>query len=60
MDILQKVPKETFWNMTDFVELCLTDKDNVSVFPLHEYWSDIGTTDDLEKARKISASDLLT
>jgi NDP-sugar pyrophosphorylase family protein len=23
----------------------------VAVFPVHEYWSDIGTVDDLEKAR---------
>jgi len=60
IDILQKVPKEKFWNMTDFVELCIAAKDSVSVFPLHEYWSDIGTVDDLEKARKISTLDLLT
>ena len=60
IDILHKVPKEKFWNMTDFVELCIAAKDSVSVFPLHEYWSDIGTVDDLEKAQKISTLDLLT
>ena len=57
MDILQKVPKETFWNMTDFIELCLADKENVTVFPVHEYWTDIGTANDLAKVRKISESD---
>ena len=54
---LQKVPTETFWNMTDLIDQCLGDKDNVSVFPVHEYWTDIGTADDLAKARKISESE---
>jgi dTDP-glucose pyrophosphorylase len=51
VEMLQKVPKETFWNMTDLIEKCLADKENVSVFPVHEYWTDIGTPGDLEKAR---------
>jgi dTDP-glucose pyrophosphorylase len=40
-------------NMTDIVEACLTASFPVAVFPLHEYWSDIGTPDDLEKARAL-------
>jgi len=54
VDILQKVPTEKFWNMTDLIEQCLVDKENVSVFPVYEYWTDIGTPNDLEKARKMS------
>jgi dTDP-glucose pyrophosphorylase len=38
-------------NMTDVVEICLNRNLPVAVFPVHEYWSDIGTPDDLEKAR---------
>jgi dTDP-glucose pyrophosphorylase len=38
-------------NMTDVVETCLSRNFPVAVFPVHEYWSDIGTPDDLEKAR---------
>lgn len=38
-------------NMTDLVEICLSRNQPVAVFPLHEYWSDIGTPDDLAKAR---------
>jgi len=30
----------------------LLNKNKVTVFPVHEYWSDIGTPADLEKARK--------
>jgi dTDP-glucose pyrophosphorylase len=51
-DILAKVPVNMFWNMTDLVDRCLLDNDIVSVFPVHEYWSDIGTLSDLDKARK--------
>lgn len=39
-------------NMTEVVETCLIRSYPVAVFPVHEYWSDIGTPDDLEKARK--------
>ena len=56
VDMLQKVPEETLWNMTDLIEQCLVDQENVSVFPVHEYWTDIGTLDDLKNARKISKS----
>ncbi|MFN4310064.1 MAG: nucleotidyltransferase family protein [Ferrovibrio sp.] len=38
-------------NMTDLIENCLARSLPVAVFPVHEYWSDIGTPDDLEKAR---------
>jgi dTDP-glucose pyrophosphorylase len=49
---LKKVPENQFWNMTDLIEQCLTENDVVSVFPVHEYWSDIGTPSDLNKARE--------
>ncbi len=37
--------------MTDLIYTCLEKKMQVAAFPIHEYWSDIGTPDDLEKAR---------
>ena len=42
-------------NMTDIIGACLARKMPVAVFPVHEYWSDIGTPDDLEKARAFFA-----
>ena len=51
MAMIQKIPKDTFLNMTDVIEQCLIDKDAVSVFPVYEYWTDIGTRYDLDKAR---------
>ncbi len=42
-------------NMTDVIDSCLVRDMPVAVFPVHEYWSDIGTPDDLEKARAFFA-----
>ena len=50
--LLGEIPKETFWNMTDLIDHCLMKSEVISVFPVHEYWSDIGTPSDLEEARK--------
>ena len=50
-EALKLISKRIFFNMTDLVELCLSKQIPVSVFPIHEYWSDIGTPSDLEKAR---------
>jgi NDP-sugar pyrophosphorylase family protein len=49
--VIKKIPANKFFNMTDVIEQCLDDEGNVSVFPLHEYWTDIGTHKDLEDAR---------
>lgn len=48
---LNLMPKNAHSNMTDLVEICLSKKLPVAVFPVYEYWNDIGTPDDLEKAR---------
>ena len=50
---LQIVPKDTYFNMTNLVDLCLAQSKAVSVFPIHEYWSDVGTPEDLDKARAL-------
>lgn len=52
-DAFRLLPKGTHINMTDLVELCLSTEKNVSVFPVHEQWSDIGTPADLENARNL-------
>lgn len=47
------IPSGRHFNMTDLIEHCLAAQCNVTVFPVHEYWSDIGTPADLEKARAL-------
>lgn len=48
---LELVPSR-FYNMTDLIRDCLAQERPVAVFPVHEYWSDIGTPADLEDARR--------
>jgi dTDP-glucose pyrophosphorylase len=48
---LRLIPESAFYNMTDLIADCLARGYKVAVYPMHEYWSDIGTADDLEKTR---------
>lgn len=50
-EALSLLPGGKYINMTDLIEACLVRNLPVAVFPVHEYWNDIGTPDDLEKAR---------
>ena len=50
-EIINNINSNKFLNMTDVIDQCIGDGANVSVFPLHEYWSDIGTERDLHAAR---------
>ena len=51
-EVLKFIPRGQFFNITDLIQNCLGSGRRVGVFPLHEYWSDIGTPDDLEVARE--------
>jgi len=51
-EIISKVPQNSFYNMTELIDRCLEQKLMVTVFPVHEYWSDIGTPTDLARARE--------
>ena len=42
-NVIKRVPKDSFYNMTDLIEECLQQSLPVTVFPMHEYWADIGT-----------------
>ena len=49
--IINDISEDKFLNMTDVIDQCLTKGGAVSVFPIHEYWTDIGTHKDLESVR---------
>jgi dTDP-glucose pyrophosphorylase len=49
--VLEFLPKDEFCNMTDLLEICLSSNVQVAVFPIHEFWSDVGTLADLQNAR---------
>ena len=49
--VLNSLPVTGAFNMTDLIDRSLEGNQPVAVFPVHEYWSDIGTLADLDKAR---------
>ena len=46
------IPENTFYNMTDLISKAMDSNLNVVAYPMHEYWSDIGTFEELETARE--------
>lgn len=49
---LDLIAPGTACNMTDIITRAITAGKTVSVFPIHEYWTDIGNPNDLERARR--------
>jgi len=49
-DMLQMIPKNTFFDMPTLFDEAIRREFNTSVFPIREYWIDIGRTADFEKA----------
>lgn len=47
------LPQGKPFDMTDLIEACLIEARRVAVFPVHEYWSDIGTPADLDRVRSL-------
>lgn len=47
---LALVPRVGAFDMPELLDLALAKGERVGVFPVHEYWSDIGNPGDLEKA----------
>lgn len=52
-EALEFVPPNQSFNMTDIIAAVLQRGRPISVYPVHEYWSDIGTPADLEQARRL-------
>lgn len=49
-ETVELIPQDTYFDMTDLFDLLLQKKDQVSIFPIREYWLDIGQRADLERA----------
>ncbi len=48
--VLNKIPKDTFYDMPTLFEELMEDNENILSFPIHEYWLDIGQMVDYERA----------
>lgn len=49
-NILDSIPKNEFYDMPDLFKKLMHAQEEVSAFPLREYWLDIGKMDDYKKA----------
>lgn len=47
---LELIPKDTFFDMPTLFELLIQEQKQTSVFPIREYWLDIGRVDDFNRA----------
>ena len=48
--VLDLIPNNQFFDMPDLFKMLIGEKDNILVFPVREYWLDIGNKVDFEKA----------
>lgn len=49
-DICKFVPKDTYFDMTELFQAVIDKKMPTSVFPIHEYWMDVGRMEDFVQA----------
>jgi dTDP-glucose pyrophosphorylase len=50
--LINLIPKNTFFNATDLMDLLIKENYKVTSIPFSGYWLDIGKHDDFEKAQK--------
>lgn len=50
-EIYKSVPKETYLDMPTLLNGAIAKSNRVTMFPIHEYWLDIGKKNDFEKAQ---------
>lgn len=51
-EILESIPKNTFYNATDLLDKAIADNKKVISYPLSNYWLDVGKPADYEKAQR--------
>ena len=50
-EMLEFIPKDTFFNATDLMEKLITKNKKIISFPFSGYWLDVGKHEDFEKAQ---------
>lgn len=51
-ELLQLIPKSSYFDMPSLFNKIISDKKNkAGVFPIHEYWMDVGRRDDFNQAQ---------
>lgn len=49
-EVLDRVPCNTFYDMPDLISSLIQENEKVKVFPITEYWLDVGRPDDMQRA----------
>lgn len=49
-DVLKIIPENSYFDMPELFRTLLNQKKEISIFPIREYWLDIGRIDDFERA----------
>jgi len=50
--LINKIDRNSYLDMPNFFETQIKNGDNISAFPIHEYWLDIGRIEEYERANK--------
>jgi dTDP-glucose pyrophosphorylase/predicted transcriptional regulator len=50
-EALRRIPEDRSYNMTDLFTDFAASKESAAVFPIREYWLDVGRLEDLERAQ---------
>jgi dTDP-glucose pyrophosphorylase len=51
-DVVNAIPKNRHLDMPDLLRGLLTEDQHIGVFPIYEYWMDIGRRDDFDQAQR--------
>ena len=51
-EVIDRIPEGQLYDMTTLFENIIKSEDTTAVFPIHEYWLDVGRMDDLDQANK--------
>lgn len=51
-EIIQRIPKNKYMDMPNLLSSILEDDEEIAVFPIHEYWLDVGQIEDFERGNK--------
>lgn len=49
-DVVEHIPKDSYFEMPNLIEILLKQRRAISGFPVHEYWTDIGGHAEYERA----------
>lgn len=50
-EVIKSIEKEKYFDMTDLFSDVMSKKENALIFPIREYWLDVGRIEDFEKAQ---------